>query len=72
MGKGNAGEDGKGFSKTDMERMGIFHEMGYITIGDNYKGSRFCKYQKHSVSAVADCNLVIYELRVQSCYQSNE
>ena len=63
MGKGNAGEDGKGFSKTDMERMGIFHEMGYITIGDNYKSSRSCKYQKHSASAVADCNLLIYELR---------
>ncbi|KAK2179329.1 hypothetical protein NP493_498g02005 [Ridgeia piscesae] len=41
MGKGNAGDDGKGFTKTDMERMGIFHEMGYITIGDNYKGSRY-------------------------------
>ena len=27
------------FTKTDMERMGIFQEMGYITIKDNYKGN---------------------------------
>ena len=47
MGKGNEG-DSKGFSKTDMERMGVFNEMGYITIGDQYKGSRFCKYQERS------------------------
>ena len=47
MGKGNEG-DSKGFSKSDMERMGIFNEMGYITIGDQYKGSRSCKYQEKS------------------------
>lgn len=31
------GDKDKGFSKTDMERIGVFQEMGYITIGDRYK-----------------------------------
>ena len=30
--------DDKGFTKTDMERVGIFKEMGYISIKDPYKG----------------------------------
>jgi len=25
------------FTKTDMERVALFQEMGYVTIGDNYK-----------------------------------
>ena len=25
------------FTKSDMERIGIFQEMGYISIGDKYK-----------------------------------
>lgn len=29
----------KGFTKTDMERVGIFQEMNYITIQDKYKGA---------------------------------
>ena len=50
MGKGSGNEvDSKGFTKTDMERMGIFNEMGYITIGDNYKSSRSCKYQEFCI-----------------------
>ena len=28
----------RGFTKTDMERIGVFQEMGYATIGDKYKG----------------------------------
>ena len=31
-----AKNDDKQFSKTDMERMGIFQEMGYISKGDRY------------------------------------
>lgn len=30
--------ESKGFSKSDMERVGIFKEMSYITIQDRYKG----------------------------------
>lgn len=30
----------KGFTKTDMDRVGIFQEMGYISIGDKYKTTK--------------------------------
>ena len=31
------------FSKTDMERIGIFQEMGYISIQDKYKSGNASK-----------------------------
>ena len=35
-------EKDKGFAKTDMERVALFQEMGYICIGDKYKSSNSC------------------------------
>ena len=35
--------DNKGFAKSDMERVGLFSEPGYITLGDNYKGAHHRK-----------------------------
>jgi len=32
-------EKEKGFAKTDMERVALFQEMGYICIGDKYKAA---------------------------------
>ena len=32
------------FTKTDMDRVGIFQEMGYISIGDKYKSSNDGNY----------------------------
>ena len=32
-------EKEKGFSKTDMERVALFQEMGYICIGDKYRAA---------------------------------
>ncbi len=36
----------RGFAKTDMERVGLFQEMGYTTIGDRFIGGGpgLCKY----------------------------
>lgn len=31
--------ESKGFAKTDMERIGVFQEMGYISIGDKFKAA---------------------------------
>lgn len=38
--------DDKGFTKTDMERIGIFKEMGYISIKDPYKAKASSKFNK--------------------------
>ena len=38
------GEKDKGFSKTDMERIGVFQEMTYISIGDRFKAAGNSKY----------------------------
>ena len=40
----NMGDESKKFAKTDMERVGLFKEMGYVSIGDKYKapGSSKC------------------------------
>jgi len=35
-------EKEKGFAKTDMERVALFQEMGYICIGDKYKSANSC------------------------------
>lgn len=34
----------RGGGKNDMDRIGVFQEMGYVTIGDRYKppGSKYC------------------------------
>lgn len=32
-------EKEKGFAKTDMERVALFQEMGYICVGDKYKAA---------------------------------
>jgi len=34
----------KGFAKTDMERVALFQEMGYICIGDKYKAANSCMW----------------------------
>ena len=33
-------EEKKGFTKTDMERVALFQEMGYTTVGDTYTVSQ--------------------------------
>jgi len=37
-------EKEKVFSKTDMERVALFQEMGYICIGDKYKAANSRTY----------------------------
>jgi len=37
-------EKEKGFTKTDMERVALFQEMGYICVGDKYKAASSSTY----------------------------
>jgi len=37
-------EKEKAFTKTDMERVALFQEMGYICIGDKYKAASSSMY----------------------------
>ena len=56
----------RGFTKNDMERIGLFQEMGYATIGDKYKVSP-CKYtysiiigllHNHTTTKIANLRLL--------------
>lgn len=38
---------GGGSGKTDMERIGLFQEMGYVSIGDRYVPPGSSKYKIH-------------------------
>ena len=52
-----------GDKKSDMERVGLFQEMEYATIGDKYKSPGICKY-KHNCNTVKHTskNLIMWHV----------
>ena len=66
MGPGGGGNDG---GKTDMERVGVFSEVGYTTIGDRYPRRAACQ-EVFNTSAAKGKQMMTTGSKSNSAHQS--